>query len=82
MVYSARIQEDDEGQFFVLPEACRLNAQSVLLMLNEQTGIITLSPNRSETSEISQAQRLPDIQTMSEMNAATAKAADPTGDAA
>ena len=55
MIDSASIQVDDEGQFVVLTEAYRLDAQSVWMTINEQTGIITIVPKVSETSEISEA---------------------------
>lgn len=73
MMNSVPIQEDEEGQFIVLPEAYRIPSQSVWIAMNQLTGIITLSPKLSEASEISEAQRLQDIQTMTKMIAATAK---------
>lgn len=81
MIYSATIQEDDEGQFVVLPEAYRLDTPSVWMSINEQTGIITVTPRLSETSENSEEQRLRDIQTMTEMIAGKANAANLTGNA-
>ena len=73
MQHTAKILDDGDSQVILLPEACHVDASEVWVTFDEVTGIITLNPKLSDTSEISEAQRLLDIQTMTVMIAAKAK---------
>ena len=70
---TAKLLNDKDGQFVLVPASLHLQATEYWFQFDDATGVITLNPKLSPNGEVSEAQRLRDIQAMTEIIAAKVK---------
>ena len=70
---TAQLLNDEDGQFLLVPASMHLQATEYWFKFDEAKGVITLNPKLSSNGEVSEAQRLLDIQAMTEIIVARVK---------